>query len=93
MSKNERFSRGNLIFLFVVAFLAGAIAKRAIGDAVRIGFDDPATVIVQGELYDIDELEQELIKNGIPKNIPASNKEQAEIIKNEEIELTEKVGI
>ncbi|XLQ19590.1 MAG: hypothetical protein ACKUBY_03290 [Candidatus Moraniibacteriota bacterium] len=70
MSKNKRFSRGNLIFLFVAAFLAGAIAKKAIGNNIRIGFDDPNTIIMQGELYDIDELEQKLLKNGIPKEMP-----------------------
>jgi len=67
MSKNERFSRGNLIFLFVVAFLAGAIVKKAIGTHVRIGFDDPTTIIEQGKLYDIDKLEQKLLREGIPE--------------------------
>ncbi len=69
MSKSERFSRGNLIFLFVVAFLVGAIIKNAIGNNIRIGFDDPDTIITDGKLYDIDELEQELLKNGIPEEI------------------------
>jgi len=66
MNKNERFSRGNFIFLFIVAFLAGAITKKAIGNHIRIGFDDPTTIIERGELYDIDELEQKLLREGIP---------------------------
>ena len=70
MSKNERFSRGNLIFLFVVAFLAGAITKKAVSNHVRIGFDDPATIIEQGKLYDIDKLEQKLLREGIPAETP-----------------------
>ncbi len=73
MSKNERFSLGNLIFLFVVAFLVGTIVKQAVGNNVRIGFDDPTTIIPYGELYDIDELEQELLKNGIPADISTLN--------------------
>jgi len=66
MSKNERFSRGNLIFLFVVAFLAGAITKKAISNHIRIGFNDPTTVIEYGKLYDIDKLEQKLLREGVP---------------------------
>jgi len=69
MSRGERFSRGNLIFLFVVAFLAGAIVKKTVGNHVRIGFDDPMTVIEQGQLYDIDMLEQELMRQGIPETV------------------------
>jgi len=66
MSKNERFSRGNLIFLFVVAFLAGAITKKAMSNHIRIGFNDPTTVIEYGRLYDIDKLEQKLLREGVP---------------------------
>jgi hypothetical protein len=66
MSKNERFSWGNLIFLFVVAFLAGIIIKKATNSHIRIGFDDPATIIEHGELYDIDKLEQKLLREGVP---------------------------
>ena len=75
MSKNERFSRGNLIFLFVVAFLVGAIVKNAVGNNIRIGFDDPDTIITNGALYDIDELEQKLLRNGIPEDV--SNMEES----------------
>ena len=71
MNKNERFSRGNLVFLFIVAFLAGAITKKAISNHVRIGFDDPTTIIERGELYDIDELEQKLLREGIPTETSA----------------------
>jgi len=76
MSKSERFSWGNLIFLFVVAFLAGMIAKRAISSHVRIGFDDPSTIISQGTLYDIDALEQELLRKGIPEEVTSNTSEE-----------------
>lgn len=67
MIKKAYFSRGNLVFLFVVAFLAGAIIKKAMGNHVRVGYDDPSTIIMYGELEDIDVLEQELIKKGLPE--------------------------
>lgn len=62
MKEQRRFSRGNLIFLFVAAFLAGVIAKRAFNEHVRIGYDDPQTVVKHGTLYDIDAVEQEVIE-------------------------------
>lgn len=65
MKEQRRFSRGNLIFLFVAAFLAGAIAKRAFNEHLRIGFDDPQTIVTRGTLYDIDKAEQEVIQQGI----------------------------
>lgn len=67
-------ARGNLLFLFVVAFLVGIIAKNATGTHMRIGFDDPQTIIVHGALHDIDILEQELIKKGIPEAITDHDK-------------------
>ena len=76
MSKNERFSRGNLIFLFVVAILIGAITKNIVSDHVRIGFDDPTTVIERGELYDIDKLEQKLLHEGLP--VPVNTEDSVE---------------
>ena len=78
MSKKERFSYGNFIFLFVVAFLIGFIAKKAIGSHVRIGFDDPATIIVQGELYDIDLLEQKILSEGIAEEVSSAEHETFE---------------
>ena len=66
MQKEKIFLRGNFIFLFIVAFLVGVITKRAMGNHVRMGYDDPTTVISHGELYDIDVLEQELIRKGLP---------------------------
>jgi len=78
MSKSERFSWGNLIFLFVVAFLAGMIAKKTVGNHIRIGFDDPSTVISQGTLYDIDVLEQELLSKGIPEEVTTTVTEESQ---------------
>ncbi len=72
MSKNRRLSRGNLVFLFVVAFLVGTIAKKIASHHVRIGFDDPTTVIDYGELYDIDKVEQKLIHEGVSSELPAT---------------------
>lgn len=63
----KHFVRGNLIFLFVVAFMAGVIAKKAMFNEVRIGFNDPQTVIHIGSLYDLDHAEQEVIKKGVPQ--------------------------
>ena len=65
MKEQRRFSRGNLIFLFVAAFLAGAIAKRAFNEHLRIGFDDPQTIVTRGTLYDIDEAEQAVIEQSM----------------------------
>ncbi len=62
MSNSERLSWGNLIFLFIVMFLFGIITKKAAGEHMRIGFDDPTTVISRGTLYDIDELEQKILR-------------------------------
>jgi hypothetical protein len=62
MREKKRFSRGNLIFLFVVAFLVGAIAKRVINNHVRTGFNDPETIIDYGTLYDIDHAEQAVLQ-------------------------------
>jgi hypothetical protein len=33
---------------------------------IRIGFNDPTTVIEYGRLYDIDKLEQKLLREGVP---------------------------
>lgn len=63
----KHFARGNLIFLFVVAFMAGVIVKKAMFNTARIGFDDPQTVIHIGTLYDLDQAEQEVIKDGLPQ--------------------------
>lgn len=73
MDKRSRFTRGNIIFLFVVAFLAGMITKRALSSHVRVGYDDPSTIIVNGKLADIDILEQELIKKDLFENEIESN--------------------
>jgi hypothetical protein len=78
MSKGERFSRGNLIFLFVVAFLMGVIVKQAVGNNVRIGYDDPTTIIKHGELYDIDKLEQKILKKGIPEDISSLGNQEVD---------------
>ena len=77
MSKSERLSRGNLIFLFVVAFLAGAIAKKIVSHHIRIGFDDPTTIIDYGELYDIDKLEQKLIHEEMSAKLPTTENTKA----------------
>ncbi len=78
MSKSERLSRGNLIFLFIVVFLAGAIAKKIVSHHVRIGFDDPSTVIDYGELYDIDKLEQKLIHEEMSTELPTTENTEAD---------------
>ncbi len=67
MGHKKALSRGNLVFLFIVAFLCGTIGKKAMGDYVRMGYDDPKTVIMHGELYDIDVAEQKLIQKGLPE--------------------------
>ncbi|PID52436.1 MAG: hypothetical protein CR972_01985 [Candidatus Moraniibacteriota bacterium] len=77
MEKKKALSRGNFIFLFVVAFLCGAIGKKAMGDHVRMGYDDPTTVIMHGEFYDIDVLEQKLIQKGLPEE-PIQEKDSQE---------------
>lgn len=69
----KRFFRGNLIFLFVVAFMVGVIAKNAMSNTMRIGFDDPQTVIHVGELYDLDAAEQQVIKDGVPQEQDNAN--------------------
>jgi hypothetical protein len=72
MSTKSSFFRGNLVFLFAVAFLSGAILKNAIGSHIRIGFEDPETRIAVGSLVDIDVLEQSLIQKGLPGEISES---------------------
>lgn len=62
-------SRGNLIFLFVTALLIGVIAKKVASNNIRVGYNDPSTVITHGTLYDIDVLEQELIQKGLPQSV------------------------
>ena len=73
MGIKEQFSRGNLIFLFVVAFFVGLIVKQAISNHVRIGYDDPMTIIRHGELYDIDALEQKILKDVLPREINSAD--------------------
>ena len=76
MGRDEKFSKGNLVFLFIVAFFAGFILKKAIGNHVRIGYDDPSTNIMHGELYDIDDLEQKVLKQGVDSVENISNKQE-----------------
>jgi hypothetical protein len=78
MSTKERFSRGNLIFLFVVAFFVGFIVKQAAGSHMRIGYDDPSTIIAHGELYDIDELEQKILNKNILDEISQEDMDNKE---------------
>lgn len=69
----KRFFRGNLIFLFIVAFMAGIIAKKAMFNTMRIGFDDPRTVIHIGSLYDLDRAEQAVIAEGMSQHENAND--------------------
>ncbi len=55
----KKFLRGNLAFLFIVGALMGAIGKNATFNTLRIGYQDPQTVLpVEETLYDIDAAEQ-----------------------------------
>ena len=65
MGKKQNFQRGNFLFLFVVAFLMGMIAKRTISTYVRIGYQDPSTVIAQGESYDFNRVQQDLAQKAV----------------------------
>ncbi len=69
MNEQKKFVRGNLIFLFVAAFLVGVIAKKAIGDHMYIGFEDPQVHMSVGTLIDMDEVEQEVIRRGLPEEV------------------------
>ncbi len=68
MNFKSHFVRGNLIFLFFVAFMAGAISKRSVGYHLYIGYDDPQVAVQRGELYDLDKIEQKLIKKSISED-------------------------
>lgn len=55
----QKFVRGNLAFLFVVGALIGVIGKKATFDTMRIGYQDPQTVLpVEETFYDIDAAQQ-----------------------------------
>lgn len=69
MTTQSYLVRGNFLFLFVVAFLVGAIVKNTAGRHMRIGFDDPQTIIERGILHDIDVLEQKIITQGLPEDL------------------------
>lgn len=51
--------RGNLAFLFIVGALIGAIGKKATFNTLRIGYQDPQTVLpVEETLLDLDAAQQ-----------------------------------
>ncbi len=55
----KKFLRGNLVFLFVVGVLIGVIGKNATFTTLRIGYQDPQTVLpVEETFFDIDAAEQ-----------------------------------
>ncbi len=76
MRSLARFSLNNLIFLFVVGFFVGAILKNTISHHIRIGYQDPQTIITEGKLYDIDIVEQNLLKQGVPEGEPVIDSSQ-----------------
>jgi len=61
MDYNKRSFYKTLVLLFVVAFFCGALLKRVAGQNMRIGFEDPETVVQIGTLYDIDKAEQRVL--------------------------------
>jgi hypothetical protein len=66
MNNKKLFLQGNLFLFFIISFLCGVMVKKNMTHHIRIGFDDPQTIIQHGVLYDIDQLEQALIKRGLP---------------------------
>lgn len=55
----ERLRRGNFVFVFVVGVILGVIGKNAMFANVRIGYQDPQTVLpVEETLYGLDEAQR-----------------------------------
>lgn len=58
-----------IVLLIILGLGVGYYAKGLAHNRVTIGYNDPG-IRTEGDIYDIDRLEQELIASGIPQAMP-----------------------
>lgn len=69
MRKVRQFITMDIVLVFVLGFSLGLYLKNIAQEHITIGHDDPY-ITAQGDVYDIDALEQGLISQGIPPTAP-----------------------
>jgi len=65
-----------IALLIVLGVLVGYYAKSLAQNRFTIGHSDPA-IHVKGQVYNIDQLEQELISQGIPEAIQQEQRDES----------------
>ncbi len=67
MNKKKTAGLLSMAVLCCMGFACGMVGKKMMHNTVRMGYDDPTTIVTRGTLCNMDALEQEVIQKGLPE--------------------------